>query len=196
MGKLGERLLPLLLAVIAGLVLALGIRGFRAEQPQAFRLNPFSTTPLVTEASPTITQEVALADGSTLLLRPGTIAFDLAQFLSGSDSPPHRFDLAGVNLPLSEEDARSRQALFSLATVLRAWPTAQIQFTGEGIEAVQVIGELQAIGIDPARMTVQEATPAPAPRSAKNAADKAVATQPQPDDNLPAAPLQLILTHR
>ena len=115
LSNLGERFWPLLFAIVAGLVLVVGIRGFRAEQPSAFRLNPFSTTPLVTEAPSPATEEVSLADGSTLVLRPGTVAFDFARFLNGDDPAPQSVAPSGLNLPFDESDAGSQQTLRSLA---------------------------------------------------------------------------------
>ncbi len=221
MGNLGERLLPLLLAVVAGLVLAVGIRGFRAEQPSAFRLNPFSTTPLVTEAPPPASEEVTLADGATLILRPGSVAFDLARFLNGNEPPPRRFPLSGVALPLDGEDAASRQALRSLAAVLRAWPDATIAFEGDAGEAGPVIDELRGNGVDAARMSTEaEAAPSTAradglqpspsgvtPQSslggvAPQSSPGGVAPQPSPGGGTPQSSLggepalQLVLTGR
>jgi len=165
LGKLGERLLPLLLVVVAGLVLAVGIRGFRAEQPSTFRLNPFSTTPLVTEAPPPKIEEVDLADGSTLTLRPGTVAFDVARFLGGNEQLPQQFDLAGVALPLDSDDAASRQALRSLAMVLNAWRGVVIELRGNGRDVRQLMQVLEAEGVAAGRMTL-EALPSPAGRAA------------------------------
>lgn len=193
LSNLADRLWPLLLAIVAGLVLAVGIRGFRAEQPSAFRLNPFSTaptTPLVTEAPPAAVEEIPLADGSTLVLRPGTVAFDLARFLNGSDSPPQKFAPSGITLPLDDDDAGSQQALRSLAVVLRAWPSASIEFQGNAGEAEQLAAALLGAGVDAGRMRIEADAPAAAP-----AAGRATLLQPPLLDE-DAAPLSLVLTSR
>ena len=184
LGKLAERLLPLVLAVVAGLVLAVGIRGFRAEQPSGFRLNPFSTTPLVTEAAAPATEEIALADGSTLVLRPGNIAFALARFLNGAEPAPQSFALAGIQLPLAGDDAGSRQTLRSLAAVLRAWPEAGIAFEGNPAEAEPLLEALRAEGVAPGQLAMENTADAP-PRT----------VQP-PIGELAGPPLRLVLTRR
>lgn len=182
--KLGERFLPIVLAVVAGLVLAVGIRGFRAEQPSGFRLNPFSTTPLVTEAEPPATEEIRRADGTTLALQPGTIAFAVSRALHNDSALQQRFNLDGI-LP----DIDGRQPVADLAAVLNAWPETAIELRGNKADAEQMLGWLREAGVDPDRMTINALSPA-----GKRPDDKAELLQPRLGTASSTAALQLVLT--
>lgn len=150
MGRLSERLLPVLMAVIAGLVLAIGIRGFRAERPSFLRLPGTDNTILVTEASaPTI--RVTLADGTALLLARGGPAQEVAAFLASDEPAPANFplytDRRGGRMPPA-------RAIKDIATVLNAYPQAQVAIRGAAPSAADLVTQLETAGVAAGRIGV------------------------------------------
>lgn len=163
MAQLVERLLPWLLAAVAGLVLAVGLHGFRAERP-APAPEPVSTTPLVTEVSDDIA-EVVLPDGAVLVLRPGTVGYDLARFLNGSGEPPASFPVRELALeelsPLApaavHEPAETERTVLAVAAILKAYPTARLRIEAEPETARRLMAWMEAAGVPADRMESADA---------------------------------------
>lgn len=147
MGQFAEKLLPWVLAAVAGLALAVGVQGFRAERPVSIR-GPVSTTAVITEVTDDIA-EVVLPDGAVLVLRPGTTGYDLARFLNGTDEPPAAFPLNGFG-----PDGEGERTLLAVAAILKAHPTARLRIEAAHGGADPLKARLEAAGIVPERLDI------------------------------------------
>ena len=144
-----EKLLPWLLAAAAGLVLAFGLQGFRAERAVSLD-EPVSTTPVVTEISDDIA-EVVLPDGAVLVLRPGNVGYDLARFLNGAEDPPASFPAQGLLIG-DTADGETQRTLLAIAAILRAYPSARLRIEAEPAALHQLKARIEGAGVPPDRV--------------------------------------------
>lgn len=104
MERLAHKLLPLLLALVAALVLVTGIHGFRAEHPSLPAAFNRLTTPFVTEA-PAPPTGISLADGRQVQLEPGTPEQSLWDYLAAGSPAPRSFTFADAAVADAGADA-------------------------------------------------------------------------------------------
>lgn len=135
--KLAEKLLPLLMVLVAGLVLVTGIRGFRAENPSFPDAIRQLTTPFITEA-PDPGIEIRLDDGEILLLKRGTPDYELAAFLDSKSTAMRRFPLQGVSAEdLEVENSEASFELRKVRAILGLHPDAHVEIRGARADRVR-----------------------------------------------------------
>ncbi|MCG2840344.1 hypothetical protein L6Q21_05045 [Sandaracinobacter sp. RS1-74] len=161
MGQLVERLLPWLLAAVAGLVLAIGLQGFRAERP-ALQEAPAATAALITEVADPVA-EVVLSDGAVLVLRPGDISYDLARALNGFADLPLKLDATTLAASPLAEAADANRSFLATVALLKAQPAARIRIEGESQAAGELKARLEKAGLAPEQVELPPAAEPPAP---------------------------------
>lgn len=152
MEKLAQKLLPLLLAVVAGVVLATGIRGFRAERPSLPAAIGRLTTPFITEA-PDPGIEIRLDGDEKTILKPGTADHELAEHLAGPRRSERSFPLPRIEDAGNDaEDVKTSFQLRRLAAILRLHPDAKVEIRGAAAGRLRDL--LQARGLSEDWITV------------------------------------------
>lgn len=158
-----DRLLPWVLALAAGLVFAIGLRGLQfgaapADMGAAGTISEADAPArqvMITEVSEPIA-EVVLPGGDVLVLRPGTVGFDLARHLNAGSDAPATFPLSGyapdaVDAAATAENERTALAV---AAVMEAYPQAALQL--RGAPAPSLRARLLEAGVDSKRVTLAD----------------------------------------
>lgn len=121
--KSGMRWLPLALAALVALGLLWGLRG---------RMSRANVGDVTTAAKRGL-EQVTLPGGSNISVAPGTINYDLAKFLGDpSAQTPKNFVFDNLNFEAATTQLTpdSQPTVTNLASVLKAYPNAQVQLVG------------------------------------------------------------------
>lgn len=158
-----DRLLPWVLALAAGLVFAIGLRGLQSGAPPAdlgaAGAHADADAParqvMITEVSEPIA-EVVLPGGDVLVLRPGTVGFDLARHLNAGRDAPATFPLSGYAPDAADAAgaAENERTALAVAAVMEAYPHAALQL--RGAPAPSLRARLLAAGVAAERVTLAE----------------------------------------
>jgi outer membrane protein OmpA-like peptidoglycan-associated protein len=120
------RWLPWLLAAVAAVALVAGLQRFATRDEGAREAAP-APPPMVTEVPP---EPVALPDGTTLRLMPGSVAHELVRFLAGPEPAPREIRFEPHAETFGAPDATTAAAAREVAAVLAAFPAARIRLVG------------------------------------------------------------------
>lgn len=158
--------LPWAAAAALALLALIGVRGWLDRPTPAPAPTP-AGQPMVTAAEG-VAKELVLPDGATLVLLPGTAAFELARFLDGTDPGPRRIEFEPLAFQAGERDLEpdSERSVRAVAAVLSAFPLARVSIIGEsdaGRDPAQALArsarraklvelELAAAGVAPDRL--------------------------------------------
>jgi len=119
----GMRWLPLLIAAIIALGLLWGLRG------RMTRANVGDTVNTARNA----VEQIALPGGGNISVAPGTINYNLAKFLADPSAQTPKtfvFDNLNFQAATTELTPESQPVVNNLASVLKAYPNAQVQLVG------------------------------------------------------------------
>lgn len=119
----GMRWLPLLIAAIIALGLLWGIRG---------RMTRANVRDTVNTAKNAV-EQISLPGGGNISVAPGTINYNLAKFLGDpSSQTPKTFVFDNLNFEnaTTQLTPESQPEVNNLASVLKAYPNAQVQLVG------------------------------------------------------------------
>jgi outer membrane protein OmpA-like peptidoglycan-associated protein len=154
----GRRILPWLLLGLAVLAAIFGLRTL--TQP---RVAP------TLEGAGTALENLTLPGGVKLSALPGSIGYNLASYLGSNESVPRTFVFDNLHFDTSSNalTAASSATLASVATVLKAYPSAKVKLVGytdnsgdsaanltlSQTRAAKVADSLAELGVNPDRIT-------------------------------------------
>lgn len=188
--------LPWAAATALALVALIGLRGWLDRSAPTPASNATSAPMVTAAAGPA--KELVLPDGATLVLMPGTAAFELARFLDGTEPGPERIAFEPLTFEAGESrlDAEAERSVRAVAAVLSAFPLARVAIIGEGGDSADPAQALAASARRAKLVELQLAAAGVAPARLSSEGHGLAATASGETDDAPGGRLVLVASRR